>query len=446
MDEILSRVLNDIGFVKPLKDCQKECLTHVLCKRDVLAILPTGYGKSLIFQVAPFALKVKYNLVSSVCIILTPLNSIMMDQINSLKKQGIDACWLDFDCQSGQALADDISDDEEDTVPQGQGVVINVPLEDIITGKFTLVYAHPEALLSTGKGTYLLSAMERKSIISCIAIDEAHMILEWGNDFRKDFSKIGSDILARFTDIPVMVFTATASPDAQTKICKSLQLKNPKIVSMNPDRTNIKYTKIERPPSSNTQDHLDEILEPMVNQLLEEKDNYPLTIFYTDTNVISYAYAYFEKKMGKFQYLAENIPENRLFAQYHTNYTEKMKKFIVQELGKEKPKMRVVFATVALGMGLNAPHIRVVIHYKPPTSIEKYFQETGRAGRDGLPSKAILYYNNTDIRKNRPGIQQNIIEYCKNDSNCLREVMLKTFAVKKSENIEDCCCICDKDK
>jgi superfamily II DNA helicase RecQ len=102
-----------------------------------------------------------------------------MDQINSLKKQGIDACWLDFDCQSGQALADDISDDEEDTVPQGQGVVINVPLEDIITGKFTLVYAHPEALLSTGKGTYLLSAMERKGIISCIAIDEAHMILEW---------------------------------------------------------------------------------------------------------------------------------------------------------------------------------------------------------------------------------------------------------------------------
>jgi superfamily II DNA helicase RecQ len=97
-------------------------------------------------------------------------------------------------------------------------------------------------------------------------------------------------------------------------------------------------------------------------------------------------------------------------------------------------------------MGLNAPHIRVVIHYKPPTSIEKYFQETGRAGRDGLPSKAILYYNNTDIRKNRPGIQQNIIEYCKNDSKCLREVMLKTFAVKKSENIEDCCCICANDK
>ena len=171
---------------------------------------------------------------------------------------------------------------------------------------------------------------------------------------------------------------------------------------MNPDRTNIKYIKIERPPSSDTQDHLDEILKPMVNQLLEEQDKYPLTIFYTYTNVVSYAY--FEKKMGKDQYLEAMIPENRPFAQYYMNYTEKMRKFIVQDLGKENPKMSVVFATVALGMELHAPHIRVVIHYKPPTSIEKYFQETGRAGRDVISSKAILYYNNTDIRKNRPGI------------------------------------------
>ncbi|WAR09362.1 RECQ-like protein [Mya arenaria] len=356
MDEIITRVSKEIGFVKPLKDCQRECFMHVLSKHDVMAILPTGYGKSLIFQVVPFVLKAKYDLVSSVCLILTPLNSIMMDQINSMSKQGINACWLDYNCQSGQTAADDDNSDDEDTVQQGQSIV-NVPLDDIIKGK--------------------------------------------GNDFRKDFSRIGSDLLARFTDIPVMVFTATASPDAQTKICKSLQLKNPKIVSMNPDRTNIKYIKIERPPSSNTQDHLDQILEPMVNQLLEEKN--------INTNVISYAYAYFEKKMGKYQYLGENIPENKLFAQYHMNCTEKMKTFIIQELGKENPKMRVVFATVALVMGLNAPHIRVVIHYKPPTSIEKYFQETGMAGRDGLSSKAILYYNNTDIRKNRPGIQQNII-------------------------------------
>ena len=102
--------------------------------------------------------------------------------------------------------------------------------------------------------------------------------------------------------------------------------------------------------------------------------------------------------MGAAQYVGESVVENRLFAQYHQVYTEDMKKFIVQELCKDRSKIRVVFATVALGMGLNAPHIRRVIHYKPPTSLEKYFQETGRAGRDGQPSTALLYYNNTDIR------------------------------------------------
>lgn len=178
MDEIITRVFKEIGFVKPLKDCQRECLMHVLSKHDVMAILPTGYGKSLIFQVAPFVLKAKYDLVSSVCLILTPLNSIMMDQINSMSKQGINACWLDYNCQSGQTAADDDNSDDEDTVQQGQSIV-NVPLDDIIKGKYTLIYAHPEALLSNDNGTRLLSAMEREGIISCIAIDEAHMILEW---------------------------------------------------------------------------------------------------------------------------------------------------------------------------------------------------------------------------------------------------------------------------
>lgn len=241
------------------------------------------------------------------------------------------------------------------------------------------------------------------------------------------------------------MFTATASSDAQKKICTSLQLKDPKVVARNPDRPNIKYIKIERPPSSDTQDHLDLILAPMVKQLLEEKDKYPLTIVYTDTNVISYAYSFFEKQMGDHQYVGTNIPENRLFAQYHQTYTEKMKKFIVSEICKDCSRIRVVFATVALGMGLNSPNIRTVVHYKPPTSIEKYFQETGRAGRDGLPSTAILYYNNTDIRKNRPGMEPQMIQYCKNDSECLRSIMLECFGYPKSESVDkrSCCSVCD---
>jgi len=144
----------------------------------------------------------------------------------------------------------------------------------------------------------------------------------------------------------------------------------------------------------------------MISDLTQQKDKYPLTIIYTDTSVISYAYSLFEKRMGSLQYIGECIPENRLFAQFHLQYTDKMKKFIVSEICRESSKIRIVFATVALGMGLNSPHIRVVIHYKPPTSIEKYFQETGRAGRDAQPSTAILYYNNTDIKKPVPVLNQ----------------------------------------
>ena len=183
----------------------------------------------------------------------------------------------------------------------------------------------------------------------------------------------------------------------------------------------------------------------MTDKLMTEKLNFPLTIFYTDTSVISFAYSFFEKKMGKLQYVGDAKPENRLFAQYQQVYTDAMKKHIVQELCKEESKIRIVFATVALGMGLNAPHIREVIHYKPPTSLEKYFQETGRAGRDGLQSKALLYYNNTDIRKNRPGIENNIITYCRNDSRCYRAIMLEYFGYAPSENVAVgfCCDFCD---
>ena len=271
------------------------------------------------------------------------------------------------------------------------------------------------------------------------------MFIFRGGEFRKQFSKIGTELLSRFPQLPAIVLTATAPPAAQQQLIKSLKLKQPKVIAVNPDRPNIKYRKFLRPASTDTEDHLEEILTPIVDQLMTDKLKYPLTIMYTDTSVISFAYSFFEKKMGKKQYVGANIPENRLFAQYQQVYTENMKKFIVQELCKEESRIRIVFATVALGMGLNAPHIRQIIHYKPPTSLEKYFQETGRAGRDGLQSTAVLFYNNTDIRKNRPGIEKNIITYCQNTSRCYRAIMLEYFGYAPSENVEKgCCCdVCD---
>ena len=145
------------------------------------------------------------------------------------------------------------------------------------------------------------------------------------------------------------------------------------------------------------------------------------------------------------QYCGEPIPENRMFAQYHQVYTDDMKNHVIAELGKETCKVRLIFATVALGMGLDAPHIRHVIHYKPPTSLEKYFQETGRAGRDSMPATATLFYNNTDVRKNRPGITDAMIAFCKSDNKCLRDKMLEYFGYEApwDRNTELCCSACN---
>lgn len=224
-----------------------------------------------------------------------------------------------------------------------------------------------------------------------------------------------------------------------------MQMTEPKVAEMNPDRSNVTYIKQQRPPSTETKDHLDVLISGICAELDEQGCRYPQTIVYTDTSTIAYSYWLTEKILSQEkQYVGEYIPENRIFAQYHSEYTERMKDYIVTELCKEESKIRLVFATVALGMGLNAPHVRHVIHYKPPTSLEKYFQETGRGGRDGEQAKATLYFNNTDIRKNRPGITESIITFCENDT-CLRQFMLGHFGYNAPDNRYTllCCSACN---
>ena len=222
-----------------------------------------------------------------------------------------------------------------------------------------------------------------------------------------------------------------------------LKLKDPVKILSNPDRPNIKITVNERPPSQQQQDHLDKILLDIAKELKENPTTYPITLFYTDTSVISYSYWFMEDYLGDQQYIGPKEPENRIFAQYHAEYTAKMKKHTISELCNPNSKIRLVFATVSLGMGLNAKHIRHIIHYKPPTSLEKYFQEIGRAGRDMQPARATLYFNNTDVRANRPGMTSSMREYCKQKTKCRRKFLLNYFGAELQNPIAECCDICD---
>ncbi|OWF45327.1 ATP-dependent DNA helicase Q1 [Mizuhopecten yessoensis] len=147
---------------------------------------------------------------------------------------------------------------------------------------------------------------------------------------------------------------------------------------------------------------------------------------------LSYCYYYISYHLQDLQYRGENVPENRIFGQYQKDYTDDMKRHIVTELTKENPKFRLVLATVALGMGLNAPSISQIIHCRPPTTLERYMQEIGRAGRNCQPSKALLYNNNSDISKARKGMSDDMINYCKHESSCLREILVNILDFKMS--------------
>ena len=153
----------------------------------------------------------------------------------------------------------------------------------------------------------------------------------------------------------------------------------------------------------------------------------------------------FESILGKVQYYPDNanaIPRNRLFGQFHGPQTEAMKIEILQQLTSSTSTIRIVLATVAIGMGVYIPSIRQIIHIGPPRTIQQLFQETGRAGRDGKPSKAVLYYNNRDIQKNKPGMQEAVRNYCKCVGSCLRVELLRYLDVETPVPIQprhNCC-------
>ncbi|CAC5425085.1 unnamed protein product [Mytilus coruscus] len=184
----------------------------------------------------------------------------------------------------------------------------------------------------------------------------------------------------------------------------------------------------------------------MAEQLYEQQSDFPLTVIYVENlESLGYYFRYLEYELKEKGYNGENITENRMFAQYHSDYPETMKQHIVKDLCQSKPILRLVLATVALGMGLNAPSIRRIIHCRPPTTLEKYMQEIGRAGRNGDNAEAIMYFNNSDLSKARAGLTSSVIEYCKNETKCFRKLLVKYFGfddILYAGDKKRCCSFC----
>ena len=187
---------------------------------------------------------------------------------------------------------------------------------------------------------------------------------------------------------------------------------------------------------------------PIAKDLLKEKNEYPLTTVYVPLRLCGFAYKLFEYVLGVEQYFPIGclpIPSNRLFAQFHAPQTNQMKEEILQQLCSKCSIIRVVFATVAIGMGVDIPDIRQIIHVVPPCSMKAYFQETGRAGRDGKSSSPCLFYNNRDIAKNRVAMNDDMRNFCSSDDICLRKLLLTSMDSEQTVPVKLlhlCCSVC----
>jgi superfamily II DNA helicase RecQ len=445
---------------------QYQILESILRKRDTIGILPTGYGKSVIFHLIPFAAdylcktNVGHTKDGNIVLIIAPLNAIIDDQISNLKKHGIEATVLktvsmnsmtnenDNEKYANETASD--SDCEEHTLLTD--LTLDTSTEkDIKEGKSKIIYAHPEAFISCKKGRRLLmSSVLQRNVFACV-IDEGHLVQEWGLEFRKDFAKL-SQLGSLFPESPFLVLTATAPKHLQEALTSSLLLQNPRVIVANLDRPNIFIHKEKRLPASTGEDSFRSILLPIANGLKNELIKYPLTLIYLPLKWCGYAYKLFSDVMGEKSYFpsGDKKPENCLYAQFHAPQTQLMKDEIMKQLQgpNESRTIRVVFATVAIGIGVNILDIRHVLHISVPGTIESLYQEIGRAGRDGKQATACIHYNGHDIALNKPGMTTTMRNFCSENEKCLREMILNYLSSpsQSMKNIagRSCCSNCSR--
>ena len=447
-----------------LKVKQYQVLASLLEKRDTVAILPTGYRKSIIFHLFPFvydhinASTLRYGHGCAV-LVITPLNSLISDQTSTLKKRGIEAAVLTTTIMSTERRtqtenSESESESDEGEAPETQSMGLSTDektRENIERENFKIIFAHPEAFISCREGRRLLMSNSFQQRIVASVIDEAHLVEEWGREFRPDFHKL-AQLGSIFPNAPFLVLTATAPVQMRKELICTLNLEKPLVVVANLNRPNIYIEKKKRKPASINEESFESILLPIAKELKERLTQFPLTIIYLPLKWCGYAFKLFIEELGDKSYIPsdERIPKNCLFAQYHSPQTEEMKLEILSQLKRNDStrKIRVVFATVAIGLGVNIPDVRHVVHIGAPCTLEAYYQEMGRAGRDGMQARASLHYNGHDIASNKLGMTEEMRIFCREDSGCLRNIILKylgsNLTATKETDRHLCCSNCLK--
>lgn len=338
LDDKYRKILYDYWGYDDFRGIQREIIDSICSGHDTLGLMPTGGGKSITFQVPALSMK-------GVCIVITPLIALMKDQVANLRQKGIKAAAV----YSGMMHAEIIT-----------------TLENAIFGGVKILYVSPERLSSE-----LFQKKMSHMNVSFITVDEAHCISQWGYDFRPSYLKI-SDIRKLKPDAPILALTATATPKVVNDIQDKLGFKKKNVFKMSFERKNLAY--IVR--------KTDDKLEEMIHIL---------------NNVSGSAIVYVRSRKRSKEIAAE-LCKRKINAIFYNAGLESAAR---DERQKEwhEGKARVMVATNAFGMGIDKPDVRIVIHHDCPDSPEAYFQEAGRAGRDGKKAYAVLLYNGSDKGK-----------------------------------------------
>ncbi len=372
---------------------QETLIQHILNGEDVLGIMPTGSGKSICYQIPAM-------IFSGVTIVISPLISLMKDQVDTLNEIGIPATYINSTLSYHS---------------------YEKAIENILHQVYKIIYVAPERLNSD---TFL--NLLNKIDISMFTIDEAHCVSQWGHDFRPSYREIANVILNLKKRPIVSAFTATATQIVKEDIVNLLHLNHPFSLTTGFDRKNLKFS-VEMPEDK---------LEFITDYVEKNKNDSGIIYCLTRKNV---------------DYLSSELSERGYcVSKYHGGMTEKQRTLSQDDFTYDRTQIMV--ATNAFGMGIDKSNIRYVVHYNMPKDLESYYQEAGRAGRDGEPSECILLFSRADIMANKFLIESvpsenhsqeyeklnDMVDYCNTDK-CLRKYILEYFdEIPTFDNCENC--------